>query len=68
MLSDRIKLLRKKKGLSQEELAVHLNVVRQTVSKWETGNGMPEANKALAARTVKKEERIKLRIIAGSSR
>ena len=43
MLSDRIKLLRKKKGLSQEELAVHLNVVRQTVSKWERGYSLPDA-------------------------
>ena len=34
MLSENIKRLRKEKGLSQEELAVKLNVVRQTVSKW----------------------------------
>lgn len=37
MLSENIKQLRKAKGLSQEELAVKLNVVRQTVSKWEQG-------------------------------
>ena len=37
MLSENIKRLRKAKGLSQEELAVKLNVVRQTVSKWENG-------------------------------
>ena len=37
MLSDNLKNLRKAKGLSQEELAVKLNVVRQTVSKWEQG-------------------------------
>ena len=37
MLSENIKRLRKAKGLSQEELAVRLNVVRQTVSKWESG-------------------------------
>lgn len=37
MLSENIKRLRKAKGLSQEELAVKLNVVRQTVSKWEQG-------------------------------
>ena len=37
MLSDNIKILRKAKGLSQEEVAVKLNVVRQTVSKWEQG-------------------------------
>ena len=37
MLKDNIKNLRKEKGLSQEELAIKLNVVRQTVSKWERG-------------------------------
>ena len=37
MLSENIKVIRKSKGLSQQELAVKLNVVRQTVSKWERG-------------------------------
>ena len=37
MLSENIKSVRKSKGLSQQELAVKLNVVRQTVSKWEQG-------------------------------
>ena len=37
MLSDNIKRIRKSKGLSQEEFAIKLNVVRQTVSKWENG-------------------------------
>ena len=37
MLCENIKAMRKSKGLSQEELAVKLNVVRQTVSKWENG-------------------------------
>ena len=37
MLNENIKTIRKAKGLSQEELAVSLNVVRQTVSKWEQG-------------------------------
>lgn len=37
MLNENIKTIRKLKGLSQEELAVKLNVVRQTVSKWEQG-------------------------------
>ena len=37
MLNEQIKNLRKEKGISQEELAVRLNVVRQTVSKWERG-------------------------------
>lgn len=37
MLNENIKRIRKSKGLSQEELAIKLNVVRQTVSKWENG-------------------------------
>lgn len=43
MLSENIKTIRKSKGLSQEELAVRLNVVRQTVSKWEQGLSVPDA-------------------------
>lgn len=43
MLNDNIKLLRKRKGLTQEELAVRVNVVRQTVSKWEKGLSVPDA-------------------------
>jgi len=37
MLNENIKTIRKSKGLSQEELAVKLHVVRQTISKWEQG-------------------------------
>lgn len=37
MLNENIKAIRKSKGLSQQELAFKLNVVRQTVSKWEQG-------------------------------
>lgn len=44
MFSENLKLLRKKKGLSQEELAVRLNIVRQTVSKWEKGLSVPDAH------------------------
>ena len=44
MLNENIKNLRKAKGLSQEELAVKLNVVRQTVSKWEKGLSVPDSN------------------------
>lgn len=40
MLKNNIKSLRKSKGLSQEELAVKLNVVRQTISKWEQGDSL----------------------------
>ena len=43
MLKENIRSLRKGKGLSQEELAVRLNVVRQTVSKWEQGLSVPDA-------------------------
>ena len=43
MLGDNIKMLRKSKGFTQEELAVRLNVVRQTVSKWEKGFSVPDA-------------------------
>lgn len=44
MLSQNIKTIRKSKGLSQEELAVKLNVVRQTISKWEQGLSVPDAD------------------------
>ena len=43
MLKDNLKTLRKNKGLSQEELAIKLNVVRQTISKWEQGLSVPDA-------------------------
>ena len=43
MLSDNIKSLRKQKGYTQEELAARINVVRQTVSKWEKGLSVPDA-------------------------
>lgn len=43
MLGDNIKILRRNKGFTQEELAVKLNVVRQTVSKWEKGLSVPDA-------------------------
>lgn len=44
MLSENIKTIRKSKGLSQEELAIKLNVVRQTVSKWENGLSVPDSD------------------------
>ena len=43
MLKDNIKSIRKSKGLSQEELAIKLHVVRQTISKWEQGLSVPDA-------------------------
>ncbi len=47
MLSDNIKNFRKAKGLSQDELAAKLNVVRQTVSKWENGLSVPDSEMLL---------------------
>ena len=44
MFSDNLKRIRKEKGFSQEQLAVKLNVVRQTVSKWEKGFSVPDAD------------------------
>ena len=43
MLNENIKAVRNSKGLSQEELAIKLNVVRQTVSKWERGLSVPDS-------------------------
>ena len=44
MLNENIKSIRKSKGLSQEELAIKLNVVRQTISKWEKGLSIPDSD------------------------
>lgn len=48
MLHENIQSIRKSKGLSQEELALKLNVVRQTVSKWERGLSVPDAELLVA--------------------
>lgn len=44
MLNENIKAIRKSKSLSQEELAIKLNVVRQTISKWEQGRSVPDSD------------------------
>ncbi len=44
MFGDNLKGLRKAKGYTQEELAIKLNVVRQTVSKWEKGLSVPDVD------------------------
>ena len=44
MFSDNLKTIRKAKGYTQEELAIKVNVVRQTVSKWEKGLSVPDAD------------------------
>ena len=48
ILADKIMLLRKKQGWSQEELAEKLDVSRQSVSKWEGGLSIPDLNKIIA--------------------
>ncbi len=47
MLNENIRTIRKSKGLSQEELAIKLNVVRQTISKWEKGLSVPDSEMLL---------------------
>ena len=44
MLNENSKAIRKSKGLSQQELAIKLNVVRQTISKWEQGMSVPDSD------------------------
>lgn len=44
MLNENIKTIRKQKGFTQEELAIRLHVVRQTISKWEKGLSVPDAD------------------------
>ena len=48
MLKNNLKILRKRKGLSQEELSIKLHVVRQTISKWESGLSVPDAEMLIA--------------------
>ena len=43
MFQDNLKAIRKEKGFTQESLAIELHVVRQTVSKWEKGLSVPDA-------------------------
>ena len=47
-LSEKLFALRKKSGLSQEQLAEQINVSRQAISKWESGQSVPESDKLLA--------------------
>ena len=44
MLSKNLKIFRKRKGLTQENVAEALNIVRQTASKWEKGISVPDAD------------------------
>lgn len=43
MFNENLKTIRKNRGFSQEQLSVRLNVVRQTISKWEKGLSVPDA-------------------------
>lgn len=45
--SEKLQSLRKKAGLSQEQMAEQMNVTRQAISKWETGEGMPDVDNLL---------------------
>ena len=47
-LSDKLYMLRKKSGLSQEQLEEQLIVSRQAISKWESGQSVPESEKLIA--------------------
>ena len=47
-LSEKLYTLRKKSGLSQEQLAEQLNVSRQAISKWESGTSSPESDKLIS--------------------
>ncbi len=47
-LSNKLYELRKRSGLSQEQLAEELSVSRQAISKWESGSAMPESDKLVA--------------------
>ena len=77
MLSDNIKNFRKAKGLSQDELAAKLNVVRQTISKWEKGLSVPDSEmlirisevleapvSVLLAETIESDVNSELKVIA----
>ena len=46
-LSAKLQLLRKKNGLSQEELAERVGISRQAISKWESGQSTPDLNKLI---------------------
>ena len=57
MLNENMKAIRKAKGLSQQELAIKLNVVRQTISKWEQGLSVPDSDMLIAISDVYKRQR-----------
>ena len=66
MLKENIKTIRKAKGLSQEELAIKLNVVRQTISKWEQGLSVPDSEMLVTLSEVLETPLSTLRICAAT--
>ena len=46
-LKDKLQLLRKQNGYSQEQLADKIGIARQTISKWENGQAVPELNELI---------------------
>lgn len=47
MIGNKISFCRKKAGMSQEALATKLNISRQAVSRWETGEAVPDTDKII---------------------
>lgn len=47
MIGNKISFCRKKAGMSQEALAARLNISRQAVSRWETGEAVPDTEKII---------------------
>ena len=47
-LGEKLQLLRRSRGLSQEQLAAELDVSRQAISKWECGDSTPDLDKLRA--------------------
>ena len=58
MIGENIKAIRKNKGMTQEELAIKLNVARQTISKWEKGLSVPDAEMVQKISEILGEEQI----------
>ena len=52
IFSEKLLTLRKAKGITQEQLAEKLDVTRQSISKWESGQSVPELEKIVALSTV----------------
>ncbi|WP_086351178.1 helix-turn-helix domain-containing protein [Candidatus Enterococcus clewellii] len=52
IFSEKLQLIRKSRGLTQEELAENLHVSRQAVAKWESGQTYPDINNLIAVSTI----------------